>query len=72
MAGGRSRCCAPPSTRRVRFVDLFALAYLAAVYLMAFVVFHADTGELDRHMSLVAALYRMAPVVVLGLRVGSG
>jgi hypothetical protein len=53
-------------TRRIRFVDLFALAYPAAVYLMAFVVFHADTGELDRHMSLVAALYRMAPVVVLG------
>jgi hypothetical protein len=52
-------------TRRIRFVDLFALAYLAAVYVMAFVVFHADTGELDRHMSLVAALYRMAPVVVL-------
>ena len=56
--------CAAAS-RRIRFVDLFALAYLAAVYVMAFVVFHADTGELDRHMSLVAALYRMAPVVVL-------
>jgi hypothetical protein len=51
--------------RRVRFIDLFALAYCAAVYGMTFVVFHADTGELDRHMTLVAALYRMAPIVVL-------
>ena len=53
-------------TGRILFADLVALAYLAAVYVLAFVVFHADTGELDRHMSLVAALYRMAPVVVLG------
>ncbi len=52
-------------SRRPRFVDLFALAYLAAVYALAFVVYHADSGELDRHMVLVSALYRMAPVVVL-------
>lgn len=52
-------------SRRPRFVDLFALAYLAAVYVLAFVVYHADAGELDRHMVLVSALYRMAPVVVL-------
>jgi hypothetical protein len=53
-------------SRRVRFVDLFALAFLAAVYALAFVVFHGDTGELGRHMILVAALYRMAPAVALG------
>jgi hypothetical protein len=52
-------------TRELRFVDLFALAYLLAVYVLTFVVFHGDTGELERHMVLVAALYRMAPVVVL-------
>jgi hypothetical protein len=32
---------------------------------MAFVVYHADTGELERHMTLVAALYRMTPIVIL-------
>lgn len=53
-------------TWRIAFVDLFALAYLAAVYLMAFAVFHGDTGEMDRHMVLTAALYRFAPVIVLG------
>lgn len=52
-------------TRSVRFADVFALIYLAAVYAMSFVVFHADTGELDRHMTLAAALYRMAPLVAL-------
>jgi hypothetical protein len=52
-------------TRTLRFVDLFALAYLLAVYALAFVAFHADTGDLPRHMVLVAALYRMAPVIVL-------
>lgn len=52
--------------RRPRFVDAFALAFLAAVYALTFVVYHADSGELDRHMVLVSALYRMAPVVVLG------
>ena len=52
-------------SRQLRFVDLFALAYLAAVYVLAFVVYHGDSGELDRHMVLVSALYRMAPVVVL-------
>jgi hypothetical protein len=52
-------------TREVRFVDAFALAYLVAVYVLAFAAFHGDTGELERHMVLVAALYRMAPVVVL-------
>lgn len=53
-------------TRRVRFIDLFVLGYLAAVYLMAFAVFHGDTGEMDRHMVLTAALYRFAPVIALG------
>jgi hypothetical protein len=52
-------------TRRVVFGDLFALAYLAAVYLMAFAVFHGDTGEMDRHLVLTAALYRLAPVAAL-------
>jgi hypothetical protein len=52
-------------TRRLYFVDLFALAFLAAIYVMAFVVYHGDAGEFDRHMVLVAALYRMAPLVVL-------
>jgi len=51
--------------RRVRFVDLFALAYLVSVYVLTFVVYHADSGELGRHMVLVAALYRLAPVIVL-------
>lgn len=52
-------------SRRVLFVDLFVLAYLAAVYLMAFAVFHGDTGEMDRHLVLTAALYRFAPIVAL-------
>jgi hypothetical protein len=53
-------------TRRPYFIDLYALAFLAAVYVIAFVVYHADAGELDRHIILASALYRMAPVVVLG------
>ena len=53
-------------TRTLRFVDLFSLAYLLAVYVLTFVAFHADTGDLPRHMVLGAALYRMAPVIVLG------
>lgn len=53
-------------TRRVRFIDAFVLAWLAAVYLMAFTVFHGDTGEMDRHMVLTAALYRFTPIVALG------
>ena len=52
-------------TFQVTFADLFALAYLAAVYLMAFAVFHGDTGEMDRHLVLTAALYRFAPVIAL-------
>ena len=52
-------------TRQPRFVDLFALAYLLAVYVLTFVTFHADTGDPERHMVLAAALYRMAPIVVL-------
>ncbi|MFN8643612.1 MAG: hypothetical protein U0802_18860 [Candidatus Binatia bacterium] len=52
-------------TLRVAFVDLFVLAYLAAVYLMAFAVFHGDTGEMDRHLVLTATLYRFAPVIAL-------
>ena len=52
-------------TLSVRFIDLFALAYLVAVYVLTFAVYHGDSGELDRHMVLVAALYRMAPIVVL-------
>jgi hypothetical protein len=52
-------------TLDLAFVDLFALAYLGAVYLMAFAVYHGDTGELDRHLVLTAALYRFAPVVAL-------
>ena len=52
-------------TFHVAFVDLFALAYLAAVYLMAFAVFHGDTGEMDRHLVLTATLYRFAPVIAL-------
>jgi hypothetical protein len=52
-------------TFSVAFVDLFALAYLAAVYLMAFAVFHGDTGEMDRHLVLTATLYRFAPVIAL-------
>lgn len=52
-------------TRQLAFADLFALAYLVAVYLMAFAVFHGDTGEMDRHLVLTAALYRFAPVVAL-------
>ena len=53
-------------TRRLCFIDLFALAYIAAVYALAFVVFHADAGEIDRHIMLAAALYRLTPIVVLG------
>jgi hypothetical protein len=52
-------------TWELAFADLFALAYLLAVYLMAFAVFHGDTGELDRHLALTAALYRFAPVIAL-------
>lgn len=52
-------------TFSVAFVDLFALAYLAAVYLMAFAVFHGDTGEMDRHLVLTATLYRFAPIIAL-------
>jgi hypothetical protein len=52
-------------TWEIAFADLFALAYLVAVYLMAFAVFHGDTGEMDRHLVLTAALYRLAPVIVL-------
>ncbi|MEO8604092.1 MAG: hypothetical protein ABI629_16070 [bacterium] len=52
--------------RRITFAQSFALAYLAAVYALTFVVFHADTGELERHLALVGALYRMAPLVMLG------
>jgi len=52
-------------TWQVTFADLFVLAYLAAVYLMAFAVFHGDTGEMDRHLVLTAALYRFAPVIAL-------
>ena len=52
-------------TLSVRFIDLFGLAYLIAVYVLTFGVYHGDSGELDRHMVLVAALYRMAPIVVL-------
>jgi hypothetical protein len=53
-------------TLSVRFVDVFVLAYLAAVYVLAFAAFHGDTGELERHMVLAAAFYRMAPVIALG------
>jgi len=52
-------------TWSLRFVDAFALAYFAALYVLAFGVFHGDTGEMDRHMVLIAALYRMAPIVAL-------
>ncbi|HSQ01605.1 MAG TPA: hypothetical protein VL049_30645 [Candidatus Dormibacteraeota bacterium] len=52
-------------TLELTFADLFALAYVAAVYLMAFAVYHGDTGELDRHLVLTATLYRFAPVVAL-------
>ena len=52
-------------TLDLAFVDLFALAYFAAVYSMAFAVYHGDSGELDRHMVLTAALYRFAPIVAL-------
>ena len=52
-------------TWRLAFVDLFALAYLAAVYLMAFAVYHGDTGEMDRHLVLTSALYRFAPFIAL-------
>jgi hypothetical protein len=52
-------------TRRIRFPDLLALAYLAAVYSLAFIVYHGDSGELERHMVFVGALYRMAPVMAL-------
>jgi hypothetical protein len=52
-------------SRRVLFADLFALAYLFSVYVISFIVYHADTGELERHMSLIYMLYRLAPVVVL-------
>lgn len=52
-------------TLQLTFADLFALAYLAAVYLMAFAVYHGDTGEMDRHLVLTATLYRFAPVIAL-------
>lgn len=52
-------------TLQLTFADLFALAYLAAVYLMAFAVYHGDTGEMDRHLVLTATLYRLAPVIAL-------
>jgi hypothetical protein len=52
-------------TWQVIFADLFVPAYLVAVYLMAFAVFHGDTGEMDRHLVLTAALYRFAPVIAL-------
>jgi hypothetical protein len=50
-------------SRRIRFADLWGLGFLAAVYATAFITFHADTGELERHMILPAALYRMAPLL---------
>ena len=52
-------------TRRIRFPDLLALDYLAAIYCLAFIVYHGDSGELERHMVLVSSFYRMAPVVAL-------
>jgi hypothetical protein len=52
-------------TLQVTFADIFAIAYLVAVYLMAFAVYHGDTGELDRHLVLTATLYRFAPVIAL-------
>jgi len=52
-------------SRRVRFADVFALAYLVGVYVTTFIVYHADTGEMERHMSLIYMLYRMAPLVAL-------
>jgi len=51
---------------RIRFVDVFAIAYMIGVYVVAFIVFHGDSGELARHMSFVNMLYRIAPVVALG------
>jgi hypothetical protein len=38
---------------------------LGAIYCLAFIVYHGDTGDLERHMVLVSSLYRMAPVVAL-------
>jgi hypothetical protein len=51
---------------RIAFIDLFTLAYMIGVYVMAFIVYHADSGELERHMVFVSMLYRMAPVIALG------
>lgn len=52
--------------RRIGFAQVFPLAYGLAVYALLFVVYHADSGELDRHLVLVGALYRLASIVVLG------
>lgn len=52
-------------TVQITFADLFAVAYMLGVYLMAFAVFHGDTGEMDRHLVLTAALYRFAPIIAL-------
>jgi hypothetical protein len=50
---------------RIRFVDVLAIAYMIGVYVMAFIVFHADSGELARHMTFVNMMYRITPLVAL-------
>jgi hypothetical protein len=54
------------AARRVGFMQLIPLAYAVAVYALFFVVYHADSGELSRHLALVGVLYRLAPLLALG------
>jgi hypothetical protein len=49
----------------IRFIDVFTIAYMIGVYVVAFIVFHGDSGELSRHMSFVNMLYRITPAVAL-------
>jgi hypothetical protein len=55
----------PHRLRRRNAPHSLALGYLGAIYCLAFIVYHGDTGDLERHMVLVSSLYRMAPVVAL-------
>jgi hypothetical protein len=41
------------ATRRIRSLS----ATLGAIYCLAFIVYHGDTGDLERHMVLVSSLY---------------
>ena len=64
MAGAGAIVCALLSWG-IRFIDVFTIAYMIGVYVVAFIVFHGDSGELSRHMSFVNMLYRITPAVAL-------